>query len=212
MLRIPEDKHRTKVVKDFGHQFVLLAEKIGNGYQTFVNLVKSTQKSTCMARNTITGIIASLQPNITTNKRKSKNRASIFKKLEKDYGRAYYEQFYQIDKVIGSDKFFQQFGAVLRQYQSPCKIIVIWAVNNFTIYKILTTHVRISSNNYRYQTINDFEKLLAKEDNENTAIITAPILISIYMHIGPSGFLKDGVLEVVYDINQRIYERLVIVF
>ena len=42
MLGIPDDKQRAKVVKDLGHQFILLAEKMGDGYQQFSNLVKRT--------------------------------------------------------------------------------------------------------------------------------------------------------------------------
>ena len=92
----------------------------------------------------------------------------------------------------------------MRQYRGSYKIIAIWVVNNFTSYKIFTARVGISSNNYRYQTINNFEKLLAKENKENTAIITASNLISIYMYIRSTGFLKDGELEVMYDIYKKI--------
>lgn len=66
--------------------------------------------------------------------------------------------------------------------------------------------------NYRHQTTNDFEKLFVKEDNKNTAIITTPILISISIHIKPTGFLENGVPEVVYGIDGKIQERLVIIF
>ena len=85
-------------------------------------------------------------------------------------------------------------------------------VNNFTAYKILITCVEIFFDNYKHQTINNFEKLLVEEDNKNTAIITALILISICMHIRPIGFLEDGVPEFVYGIDRRIQEGLVIIF
>ena len=100
----------------------------------------------------------------------------------------------------------------MRRNQSPCKIIVIWAVNNLTAYKILTAYVKIFFNNYRHQTTNYFEKLLTKEDHENTPLITAPILINIHIHIRPTGFLEDGILKVVYSIDGRIEEGLVIIF
>lgn len=100
----------------------------------------------------------------------------------------------------------------MRRYQSSHKIIVIWVVNNIIAYRILTTCVRISSNNYRHQTNNNFEKLLAKEDNENTAIIIAPILINIHIHIRLTGFLEDGMPKIVYGTDGKIQDRLIIVF
>lgn len=69
----------------------------------------------------------------------------------------------------------------------------------------------ISSDSYRHQTTNDFERLLDKEGAENTSTITTPILINIYMHIGPTGFLEDGAPEVVFGTDRKIREGLVIV-
>lgn len=59
MLEILDNKRQAKVTKDFAHKFVLLTEKMGDGYQIFANLVKSIRKSTNMARDIIIGIIAS---------------------------------------------------------------------------------------------------------------------------------------------------------
>lgn len=150
MLGISDNKREAEVAEDLGHQFVFLAKKMGDGYQTFANLVKSTWKSTSIARDTMAGIVASLRPHIIANKRKSENRASTLEALEKHWGRVYYEQFYQMDEVISPNKFFQRLGIVVWQYQGPCKIIAIWAINNFTAYKILTACVGISSDTYRY--------------------------------------------------------------
>lgn len=100
----------------------------------------------------------------------------------------------------------------MRQYQDLCKIIAIRAVNNFTAHKILIARMGIFSDTYKYQTTNNFEKLLAKEDNKNTTIITALILISICMYIGSLRFLEDGVPKVVYGTDGKIQEELVILF
>ena len=67
-----------------------------------------------MARDILAGIVASLQPHITANKKKSKNRVSIFKALEKHRDRVYYKRFYQIDEVIGSNKFFRQVDTIVQ--------------------------------------------------------------------------------------------------
>lgn len=200
------------MAKDLGHQFLLLSRKMRDGYQTFSNLIKSTWKLTGKAKDTMVGIIANLRPHITVNKGKSENRASTLKALEKHWGRAYYERFYQRDEVISSDKFFRQVGTIVWQYQSPCKIIVIWVVNNFTAHRVFTAYIRIFSDNYRHQITNNFEKQLVEKDNKNIAIITAPIFISICMHIGPTGFLNNDVLEMVYRTDKRIHEGLFIVF
>lgn len=92
----------------------------------------------------------------------------------------------------------------MQQYQGLCKIIAIWMINNFSAYRIFIACIAISSNNYKYQTTNNFEKLLTQKDNENTTIITTLILISISMHIGPTWFLEDGILKLVYDIDRKI--------
>ena len=42
MLGIPDDTRRAEVAEDLGHQFILLAEKMGDGYQQFSDLVKRT--------------------------------------------------------------------------------------------------------------------------------------------------------------------------
>ncbi len=60
MLGIPDNKHRAEVAEDLGHQFVLLAEKMGDSYQTLSNLVKTTWKSTGMARDTMSDLLARL--------------------------------------------------------------------------------------------------------------------------------------------------------
>lgn len=87
MLEISDNKRQAKVAKDLAHQFVLLTEKMGDGYQIFANWVKSIWKSTNMARNIIVGIIASFWPYIIANKKVSKNHANILKALKKHWNK-----------------------------------------------------------------------------------------------------------------------------
>lgn len=150
MLRILDNKHWTKLAKDLGHQFMLLAKKVEDSYQILSNLVKSTWKATGMAKNIMSNLFAKLRPHITANKGKSEHHTSTFKAIDKYWGRAYYKRFYQIDKIIELNKFFCHIGTIVRQYQSPCRIIAIWAINNFIAYRILNTYVGVSFDSYKH--------------------------------------------------------------
>lgn len=48
------------MAKDLNHQFMLLMEKMGHGYKTFVDLEKSSWKSTGITREIMAGVVASL--------------------------------------------------------------------------------------------------------------------------------------------------------
>lgn len=156
-------------------------------------------------------LFARLRPYVIANKRKGEHRTNIFKAINKYWKRVYYKRFYQMDKVIGSDKFFCCTGTIVRQYRGPHRIITIRAINNFTFHRILNSRVEVSSNSYRHQTTNNFEKLLEEEGVESISTIMISILISICMHIGPTGFLEDSASEVVFGIDGKIQGRLVIV-
>ncbi len=78
-------------------------------------------------------------------------------------------------------------------------LIAIWAFNNITVYKLLTAHCGVPSNNYRHQTTKNFEKLLDLEGIENTLIINAPIFLVLHIHIEPTRFLEDGTLHAKFD-------------
>ena len=71
------------MAKDIGHQFILLAEKMGDGYQQFSDLVKRTWKETGMAKDIMTGIITRLQPHITANKEKGVFRSKTLAAIDK---------------------------------------------------------------------------------------------------------------------------------
>lgn len=104
------------MAKDFGYQFMLLAEKMGDGNKTFANLVKSNWKSIGLNKNIIASIIANFRPNILANKENNENCVNTLELLEKNWDKTYYKQFYQIDEVISSDKFFQRVSTIVQQY------------------------------------------------------------------------------------------------
>ena len=165
MLGILDDTQKAEVAKDFGHQFILLAEKMGDGYQQFSDLVKRTWKETGMAKDTMTGIITRLRPHITANKEKGVFRSKTLAAIDKYWpGMGFYKRFYQIDEAAGSDRFFRRVGTVVRRYKGPCRIIAVRAINYFTVHRILNARIGIASDGYKHHTTNNFEKLL-KEKN-----------------------------------------------
>ncbi len=83
-------------------------------------------------------------------------------------------------------------------------LVVIWVLNNIIAYRLPTACRGVPSENYPYQTTNDFEKLLDLENVENTTMITAPILLVFRMHIGPTKFLENGTLNAEIDMNGRL--------
>ncbi len=86
-------------------------------------------------------------------------------------------------------------------------IVAIWALNNITAYKLLTTCYGMSSDSYRHQTTNNFEKLLDLKDAENTSMITAPIFQILRMHIGPTRLLEDSAPNTEFSANRRFRTR-----
>lgn len=100
----------------------------------------------------------------------------------------------------------------MQRYQNFYQVIAIWAINNFTTYRILNVRIGVSFDSYRHHITNNFQQLIEiKQGLKITSIITTSILITIGMHIRPTGFLKVRAPEVVFDISKKIPERLVIV-
>lgn len=63
------------------------------------------------------------------------------------------------------------------------------------------------SDNYYYQTTNNFKKLLKQEGAENTLMITIQILLVICMHIWPSKHLEDGASNTEFNGNKKLRIR-----
>ncbi len=60
------------------------------------------------------------------------------------------------------------------------------------------------SNSCRYQTINNFEKLLDLEDKENILIIIALIFLVLYMYIELTKLLKDDAFNAKFDVDRKL--------
>ena len=117
----------------------------------------------------------------------------------------FYERFYQIDEVAGSDRFFRRISTVMRRYKGSRRIIAVWAINYFMAHRISNARIDVASNGYKHHTTNDFEKLRKEKDgSENTSVRTTPILLRIGMHIGSTRFLENGALDIVFSPNRKI--------
>lgn len=99
----------------------------------------------------------------------------------------------------------------MQQYKGLCQVIAIHVINNFTLHRILNVYNGVSFNSYKYHTTNNFGRLIEEEGSEITSIINTLIFSTISMHIGLIGFLEADVLEVMFNIDKRIPEGLVIV-
>ena len=99
----------------------------------------------------------------------------------------------------------------MRQYKGSRRVIAIWAINNFTVYRILNVRIGVSFDSYRHYITNNFEQLIEEKGLEIISIITTPILVTIGIHIGSTGFLEADVPEMVFNIDGKIVKRLVIV-
>lgn len=95
-----------EVAKDVAHQQVLSAKIIGFKYETMVKLLKKNWKDVEMTKETMTNLIEHIQTVMTTLKKNSGNWSMrTVLNIEKYWGQAFYNQFHNIDKPVGSDKF-----------------------------------------------------------------------------------------------------------
>lgn len=62
------------------------------------------------------------------------------------------------------------------------------------------------SDDYRYQSTNDFEKLLEQEGIKNISKVATLILLTIGMYISPTRLLKVNPPNVEYDLEERLHE------
>lgn len=85
-------------------------------------------------------------------------------------------------------------------------------IKNFITYRILNICIGVFFNSYKHYTTNNFERLIEeKEGLEITSIITTLILTTISIHIRLNEFLKASVPEMIFDIDKKILEGLVII-
>ncbi len=82
--------------------------------------------------------------------------------------------------------------------------VAIWALNNITAHRLLTTCSGVPSDSYRHQISINFEKFIDLESKNNTSMIIAPILLVFRMHIGPTRFIKNSALNAEFDPDGRL--------
>lgn len=63
------------------------------------------------------------------------------------------------------------------------------------------------SDSYQHHTTNNFKKLINLEAKENTAMITASVLMVLHMYIGPTWLLEDSALSAEWEADGRLYPR-----
>lgn len=119
-------------------------------------------------------------------------------------GMVSYKHFYQLNKVIGFNKFYSQVSTIISKYQSAQKIIVI---NNFIMHRLFNPHAGVILDTFCYYTTNNWEKLIDQEDQENTVLIAIPILTTICKYIGLTKFLEKGPFEIKYNTDGTICEQ-----
>lgn len=83
-------------------------------------------------------------------------------------------------------------------------LIALQRLNNITADRLLTARHGVLSDNYSYQTTNNFEKLLTLKSTKNTSMIIIPILLVFCMHIGPTRLLEDGAPNAEFDAKKKL--------
>ncbi len=154
-------------------------------------------------KETKTDLVCRLQSVVTALNKNLDNRSSTLAAIKQYWEQAFYDWFKNIDKALDFNKFFRRLGTVVRRYKSRQMLGSIWALNNITAHKLLTAYRGMPSDSYRHQTTNDFEKLLDLEGKEKTSMITAPILLVLHMHSGPTRFLEDAAPNAEFDTDGR---------
>ncbi len=114
MLGIPNDDQRREIAKDIAHQQVLSAERMGYKHKDMARLLQRDWQSVGMAKETMTDLIRRLQPVVTALKKNPGNRLSMLTVIKQYWGQALYDRFKNIDKALGSDKFFRCLRTVVR--------------------------------------------------------------------------------------------------
>lgn len=140
-----------------------------------------------MAKNIITDLVHRLQLVMMALTKTPGNWASILVAINQYLWQTLYNLFKNIDKALGFNRFFCYLRMVIRQFKSIQMIVALWALNNITAHRLLTACCRVPLDSYQYQITNNFKKLLDLKGEENTSMITVPILLVFRIHIGRLG-------------------------
>ena len=150
MLSIPNPAHWLKVVKDVLYQQMLLAEIISFKYETMARFLKRDWKAVEMAKKTMIDLIRHIQPVMTALKKNFGNWSKTLSDKKNYWGQAFYNWFYNFNKMFASDKFFCHLETIEKQYKSSQMLVAFWALNNITSYRLLTTLCRVLVDHYCY--------------------------------------------------------------
>ena len=115
MLSILDLAYQLEVAENVVHKQMLSAEIISSEHKTIARLLKRNWKAVKMVKKIMTDLIGRIQLVVTALKKNSSNQSRKFSDLEKYWVQALYNQFYNIDKALGSDKFFCRLGTIIRQ-------------------------------------------------------------------------------------------------
>lgn len=142
MLSIPEQENRAEIVADIAHTHLLMASKPRAAATSMSLLLRNYYKAAGMDKETKSVLFAQLQPSVVALKKDTGHRSTKFKAIQKYWGVALYERFYQLDEVMRSDKFYRRVGTIEWKYPGFWKIMAIWAINNFSAQRLLNPCVR----------------------------------------------------------------------
>lgn len=99
-------QYMISIPKYVAHQYVLLGKKIGQKLQNMSALIKKDLKIVRIIKETLTILVIRLQPYMTTLKKNTGYQVKTLLAIRKYWEQAFYNRFYQINEVLGSEIFF----------------------------------------------------------------------------------------------------------
>ena len=114
ILGILDQFYQLEVAKDIVHQQVLSADNFDSKYKTIMRLLNKDWKAVGMTQKTMTDLIRRIQLIVTTLEKYSDNQLRTLSDIKKYWKWSFYDRFYNINKVLGFDKFFCHLGTIVR--------------------------------------------------------------------------------------------------
>ena len=124
--------------------------------------MKQNSKSIGMTRETMTNLISQLQLFVMVMNRSFDNRKweSSLLAISKYLGQACYDCFNNIDKLLGSDKYYCRLRTIVKRYKGVQMLVALRTLNNIIAHKIIHAHCGILLDSFWHQTISNFNKLI----------------------------------------------------
>ncbi len=98
---------------------------MGYKHKDMARLLQRDWQSVDMTKETMTDLVCRLQPVVTALKKNPRNWSSTLAAIKQYGGQAFYNRFKNIDKALGSDKFFRRLGTDVRRYKSRQMLVAI---------------------------------------------------------------------------------------